>query len=46
MPIPTPSKTERQQDYIDRCIPVLVEEDNLPRNEAAAICYGKWNNNK
>ncbi len=46
MPIPTPSKTERQQDFIDRCIPVLVEEDNLPRDEAAAICYGKWSNSK
>ena len=42
MPIPTPSKTERQEDYINRCIPVLVEKDNLPREQAAAVCYATW----
>ena len=42
MPIPTPSKTERQEDYINRCIPVLVEKDKLSRKQASDVCYAQW----
>ena len=42
MPIPKPTSTERQEDYINRCIPVLVEQDNLPKEQAAAVCYAQW----
>jgi len=44
MPIPKPTPAERQADFITRCIPVLVEQDNLPRDKAAAVCYSTWNN--
>jgi len=42
MPIPKPTPAERQVDFITRCIPVLVEEDKLPREQASAVCYAQW----
>ena len=41
MPLPKPKQGESEQDFISRCIPVVMgeAEDN---EQAAAICYSQW----
>jgi len=41
MPLPKPTPTERQEEFINRCIPFLVAEGK-DREQAAGICYGIW----
>jgi hypothetical protein len=41
MPIPTPKKKENKKKYISRCIKFLKSEGR-PKDQAAAICYTKW----
>ena len=43
MPLPKPKPFERQADFINRCIPQVIEEDKAEREQATAICYGIWN---
>lgn len=38
---PTPGETE--DEFISRCIPVLINEGK-PEDQAAAICYSMWRN--
>ena len=42
MPLPKPLPFERQDDFINRCIPQVVEKDKADRSQATAICYGIW----
>lgn len=44
MPIPTILPTENRDEYVSRCVPVLVEKDNINPKKAAAICYTTWSN--
>jgi len=51
MPVPQPKKDEQQQDYVSRCISVLVTDgtvDNTDkgRKQAAAICFQTWRDSK
>jgi hypothetical protein len=41
MPIPTPKKKESKKKYISRCTKFL-ESEGKPKDQAAAICYTKW----
>lgn len=43
MPLPTPLPFERQDDFIQRCIPQVIEEDKADKQQATAICYSLWN---
>lgn len=45
MPLPTPKRTEKLDDYLQRCIPVEVEAGKS-RKQAAAICAATWSNRK
>jgi len=42
MPLPSPKPFERQDDFVTRCIGEVIEKDNLPRDQATAICYTQW----
>lgn len=45
MPLPTPKKDEKKDDFISRCIKTITEEerDRFPsREQRAAICYSQW----
>ena|SRR3990167_5996239 len=45
MPIPKPSKGEKQSDFIARCIKQLNKEDsNRKQDKITAICYQQWKN--
>jgi len=39
MPIPQLESGEQEQEFIARCIKELIEKDNKPQDQAAAICY-------
>jgi hypothetical protein len=41
MPIPTPKKKENKKKFVSRCIKFLKSEGR-PKDQAAAICYTKW----
>ena len=40
--MPTPSKGEKESEFIPRCISILINE-GTDQEQAAAICYSKWN---
>lgn len=48
MPIPKPEKNEEQDDFIGRCIPLVLEREDLDkddeddRKQATAICFNSW----
>ena len=48
MPLPKPGKDETQDKFIARCIPLVIEdqeldaEDEDQRNQAVAMCYSQW----
>lgn len=45
MPLPTPKKSESEQDFVSRCIETLTkdESDRFPsREQRAAVCYSQW----
>lgn len=48
MPLPTPSSGETQDDFISRCIPATIDDQDLDpeseadREQASAICYSQW----
>lgn len=45
--MPTPTATETKKDFIDRCIPYVINEGTANSPEQAyAICQGLWNENK
>lgn len=38
---PTPREGESEEDFVQRCIPILIDEGKKP-DEAAAICHSMW----
>jgi hypothetical protein len=38
-----PNQSETQDEFIQRCIPVLIQEGKTPE-QAAGQCYGQWEN--
>lgn len=41
--MPTPLPYERQEDFVARCIPELIEKEGKDKSQATAICYSIWN---
>jgi hypothetical protein len=41
MPIPDPNPSEKQSDYIQRCMAVTLKEAES-QEQALAISYAKW----
>jgi len=41
MPLPTPTKGEKRNDFISRCISFAVDE-GMPQNQAVAACHTSW----
>lgn len=41
--MPTPHSGEKEQDFISRCIPVVLDDGTAESNDqAVAICYSMW----
>lgn len=40
--MPTPQLYERQEDFINRCIPELIDKEGYDKSQATAICYQIW----
>lgn len=46
--MPTPNKGETQDEFISRCVPIVIRDDNLDagdekdRKHAVAKCFGIW----
>ena len=40
--MPKPKKGETEKDFLKRCIPELIEEENRPQRQAIAICYSLY----
>lgn len=43
--MPTPNKTETKENFIGRCIPMMIHEGRK-RDQAVAICHSLWKNKK
>lgn len=41
--MPTPGKNEKEQEFIARCVPIVLEEGK-EQKQAVAICYSLWQN--
>jgi hypothetical protein len=41
MPIPTPKKSEKEDEYISRCISAIADEYDA-EGQAYAVCKGEW----
>ena len=41
--MPTPQLYERQEDFINRCVPELIEKEGRDKAQAVAVCYQIWN---
>lgn len=39
--MPKPHKDENKEDFISRCIPMLVDEGR-DQDQAVAMCYSIW----
>jgi len=47
MPLPKPSKNEKQDDYISRCVSFVKNEDpNIDDAKATAMCIQQWDTSK
>jgi HK97 family phage prohead protease len=45
--MPTPSKGESKSDFIDRCIPIVIDEGTAKNpDQAVAICNSLWDKGK
>ena len=48
MPVPTPDAEETQDEFVGRCIPLVLEAEDMDvdseddRNQATAICFSQW----
>ena len=48
MPLPKVQDKESEEEFISRCIPMVIEEEGLDadsdedREQASAICYSQW----
>jgi len=45
MPLPTPRKGEKQDDFIGRCVRFAVGE-GMPQKQALAACFSTWRRSK
>jgi hypothetical protein len=39
-----PGQSESQEEFVSRCIGVLVGDEGYEQEQAAAVCYSKWEN--
>jgi hypothetical protein len=39
-----PGESENQDEFVSRCIGVLVGDEGYEQEQAAAVCYSKWQN--
>jgi hypothetical protein len=39
-----PGQSENQDEFVSRCIGVLVGDEGYEQEQAAAVCYSKWEN--
>ncbi len=47
MPLPSPSKNEKQSDFISRCMGNTESNKNFPdQKQRAAVCYSQWKKKK
>lgn len=46
--MPKPKKYEQKEDFISRCIPIIIKEkgDDLKSGQAYAICKSVWDQDK
>jgi len=45
--MPNPQKNEKRDDFIQRCIPIVIEEGTAKDGkQAAAICNSMWEESK
>jgi hypothetical protein len=44
IPLPTPRKGEKKNDFISRCIRTI--DDEYEHDQAIAICYRQWSKKK
>ena len=45
--MPTPHQNETEDDFVNRCIPIVMKEGIVKDNEqAAVICHSKFKQNK
>lgn len=50
--MPTPRKNETEDDFVSRCIPIVLDDQDLDkddegdRKQAAAICHSMWREDK
>lgn len=41
--MPTPKKNEKEKDYVERCIPIVLHEGTAKDGaQASAICHSKY----
>jgi hypothetical protein len=40
--MPHPETGETERDFLNRCIPELVKNENYPQKQAVAICYSYY----
>ena len=43
--MPTPKKDEKKSDYMQRCVPMLINEGKKP-DQAVAICSSMYDEHK
>ena len=41
--MPTPLPYERQEDFVNRCVEELIDQEGKSQQQAVAICYSYWN---
>jgi len=47
MPLPKPNKGEDKNTFVSRCVSFVKGEDSsTPNDQAVAMCYTQWKNNK
>lgn len=47
MPVPTPKKGQKQNEYMSECMKFFDDEDSdMSRKQRLAICFDKWNKSK
>jgi hypothetical protein len=45
MPIPKPKESEKQSEYIQRCLEAIGSE-YTDKDQAVAVCYTQWREGK
>ncbi len=41
--MPTPGRNESQQEFVSRCIPIVLKDGTATdQKQAAAVCYSMW----